>query len=288
MKSRYLLNVFLIALVLGLYWFLNHDSSTQENQQTLSTISYDEVTQISISRHGLDTISIQKHETHWQLVQPINAPANNTRIKLLLSILNAISRAQLSYADDSTLVQLGFDNTSTILKLNNDRFQFGNVESISNRRYVLHNDIIHLIDDSVAPLLNANAASFIDNKLIPLNQQVSKLIIPKYNADSTISTDNITIEQIDGRWVSGNLSADQLTILIDAWQHAYALQVLPLSTAKLPLSEPHKIIVWFQDQTEPVELQLQKDNRTLYLNSPLQQLSYQFPLSIMQQLLPDA
>ncbi|MFW5426845.1 MAG: DUF4340 domain-containing protein [Methylophagaceae bacterium] len=288
MKSRYLLNIFLIALVFGLYWFLNHDISTQQQQQTLSAISHDEVTRISIFRHGLDPISIQKDKTYWQLVQPINAPANNTRIKLLLSILNASSHAQLNHADDTTLAQLGFDNTNTVLKLNNDHFQFGNIESISKRRYVLHNDVIHLIDDSVAPLLNANAASFIDNKLIPLNKQISKLIMPKSNADNTISTDNITIEQKGGRWVSGNLSADQLTILIDAWQHAYALQVLPLSTAKLPLSEPHKIIIWFQDQTEPVELQLQKDNRTLYLNSPSQQLSYQFPLSIMQQLLPDA
>ncbi len=290
MKSRYLLNVFLIALVLGLYWFLNQDTATQQQQQTLSAISHDQIMQISISRHGLDTISIKKNKTNWQLMQPINAPANNTRIKLLLSILNTVSHAQLSHADDTTLAQLGFNNANTILKLNNDSYQFGNTESISNRRYVLYNGIIHLIDDNVAPLLNANAASFIDNKLIPLNQHISKLVIPTINTDQTLSPHNIIIEQKEGHWTSDNngLSSDQLTILIDAWQHAYALQVLPLSTAKLPLSEPHKIIVWFQEQAEPVELQLQKDNRTLYLNSPSQQLSYQVPISIIQQLLPDA
>ncbi len=290
MKSRYLLNIFLIILVLGLYWLLNHDTSTQDQQQTLTTISHGEITQIHISRHGLDTIAIQKNKTNWQLMQPIAAPANNTRIKLLLSILNARSYAQLSHANDATLAQLGFDNTNTILKLNDESFQFGDIEAISKRRYVLHNGIIHLVDDSVAPLLNANAASFIDNKLIALDFHISKLLIPIINTDQTLSLHNINIEQKEGHWTSDNkhLSSDQLTILIDAWQHAYALQVLPLNTAKLPLSDPHKIIVWFQNQAEPVEFELQKDNRTLYLNSPSQQLSYQFPLSIMHQLLPDA
>ncbi|PHS26223.1 MAG: hypothetical protein COA83_04105 [Methylophaga sp.] len=288
MKSRYLINILLIALVFSLYWFVNQEAPKQLQGQGLTATTHGDITKITILRDGLDTISIQKNASNWRLVHPINAPANNTRIKLLLSILNTNSHAQLSHADNATQTQLGFNDSSTILKLNEDNFQFGNIESISKRRYVLHNDVIHLIDDNVAPLLNANAASFIDNKLIALNHQISKLSLPTLNTDQTLSTHTITIEQKEGHWKSDNnkLSSDQLTILIDAWQHAYALQVLPLSTASVPASEPHNIVVWFQNQTEPVELQLQQDNRTLYLNSPSQQLSYQFPIALLQQLLP--
>ena len=288
MKSRYLINLFLVVLVLGLYWFLNQDTSTQTQQHTLSTIPYNDITNISIIRDGLDTISIHKNSASWQLMQPINAPANNTRIKLLLSILNASSHAQLSHADDSTLARLGFNDKNTMLELDDNSFQFGNIEEISKRRYVLYNDVIHLIDDSVAPLLNANAASFIDNKLIPLNDKITKLIIPKSSADKIISTDSITIEQKEGSWLSDNStqSADQLTILIDAWQHAYALQVIPLDTAKLPLTASYKVTILTKNSS--FEFELQSDERTLYLNSPSQQLSYQFPLSLIQQLLPDA
>ena len=275
-------------MALGLYWFLNQETPKHSQGRGLTTSAHGDITKITILRDGLDTISIQRSTSNWQLVQPINAPANNTRIKLLLSILNASSHAQLSHIDDATLTQLGFNNANTILKLDDASFQFGNIEPISKRRYVLHNDVIHLIDDNVAPLLNANAASFIDNKLILLNNQISKLVLPTLNTDQTISTDNITIEQKEGHWTSDDskFSSDELTTLIDSWQYTYALQVLPLSTAKLPLSEPHKIVVSFHNQTEPVELQLQKDNRTLYLNSPSQQLSYQFPVTLIQQLLP--
>ena len=284
MKSRYLFNILLIIVILGLYWFLNQETSIP-TQPTLSITSHDDISQITIARNGLDTISIHKNSSGWQLVQPLNAPANNTRIKLLLSILNTPIYAQLSHADNATRSQLGFSDTSTLLTLNNDRFQFGNIESISKRRYVLHNDVIHLIDDNVAPLLNANAASFIDNKLTPLNKQISKLIITKSNTDNSLSTNDIIIEQKQGRWISnGNLSADQLSLLIEAWQHAYALQVIPLKTAKLPLTEPHKIIIWLNDAS--IELELQTNVRTLYLNNQQQQLSYQFPVELLSQLVP--
>lgn len=283
MKSQYLINTALIILVLGLYWLLNQPPQTPQ-QQIINQTSPSDITKITITRDGLDTIVLQKTAADWQLSQPFQAPANNKRVKLLLSILAATSHGQLSHADSNTLNQLGLNKTSTLLQLNDNYFQFGEIESISKRRYVLHNDLIHLIDDSVVPLLNANAASFIDNKLIPLNKQISKLTIP------TLNTDSIAIEQKQGHWTSDNnkLSTDQLTILIEAWQHAYALQVLPLNTAKLPLSEPHKVVVWYHNQAEPTEFELQSDDRTLYLNNSQQQLSYQFPRSIMQQLLPDA
>lgn len=284
MKSRYFLNILLMIVVLGLYWFLNQDTSIP-TKPILSITSHDDISQITIDRNGLDTISIHKNSSGWQLVQPLNAPANNMRMKLLLSILNSPIYAQLSHADNATRSQLGFNDTSTVLTLNNDRFQFGHIEPISKRRYVLHNDVIHLINDNVAPLLNANAASFIDNKLIPLNKQISKLIITKSNTDNNLSTDDIIIEQKQGQWISnGNLSTDQLSLLIEAWQHAYALQVIPLKTAKQPLTEPHKITVWFNDAS--IELELKTDARTLYISNQQQQLNYQFPIELLTQLLP--
>ncbi len=288
MKSRYLINILLVCLVLGLYWLLNPNTPSQQQTQTLTPHPPGETTHITITRNGLDTIILEKSAANWQLLQPLQAPANNTRIKLLLSILHASSHAQLEHADSATLIQLGFDNTSTRLQLNNNSFTFGSTEAISKRRYVLHNDTIHLIDDNVAPLLNANATSFIDNKLVPIDHQLVKLSLPTLHAEQGFSANNITIEQKEGHWNSNDnaLSSDQLILLIDRWQYAYALQVLPLNNARLPSSEPHKITVWHQDKAMPVEFELQYDDKTLYLNNLSQQLSYQFPITLMSQLLP--
>ncbi|MDQ7072687.1 MAG: hypothetical protein Q9N32_03040 [Gammaproteobacteria bacterium] len=85
MKSRYLINFVLLVLVLVLFWFLNKPSPTSQ-QNTVSAITQNEITNIVISRSGLDPITLQKHATGWQLISPLQAPANNTRIKLLLSL----------------------------------------------------------------------------------------------------------------------------------------------------------------------------------------------------------
>jgi hypothetical protein len=288
MKSRYLINIVLIVLVLILYWFLNQPSPRPQ-QVTVSNITQNEITEITITRLELDTIKLQKKAVGWQLISPLQAPANNTRIKLLLSILNTPSYAQLQQTDTATLTQLGFNDASTTLQLNNDSFQFGTIEPISQRRYVLYNNRVHLIDDNVAPLLKANATSFIDNKLLPLEQQVSKISLPTLNQQQMVSTDTILIEQQDGHWqaVAITLSTDQLITLIDSWQHAYALQVLPLRKTTLPNSEIHLVKIWYRDQKEPTEFELQRDDRTLYLNNPSLKLSYQFPISLIQQLLPN-
>ncbi len=288
MKSRYLINFVLLFLVLVLFWFLNKPSPTSR-QNTVSEITQNEITNIVISRSGLDTITLQKHDTGWQLISPLQAPANNTRIKLLLSLLTTPIYAQLNQVDSAKLIQLGFNDASTIVQFNDYIFQFGTTEPISQHRYILHNNSVYLIDDNVAPLLKANAASFIDNKLIPLKRPISKISLPTINQQQEWSSKNIIIEQKDGHWYSDikTLSADQLTMLIDAWQHTYALQVLPIGKTTLPESTRHTITIWFDNQTDPTELELQYDSRALYLSHYSLNLSYQLPISLRQQLFPN-
>ena len=287
MKSRYLLNLFLIVVVVGLYWLLNQKPSPPQ-QITVTQMAQQDITDITITRPGLDEIILQKNSSNWQLIHPIQAPANNTRVKLLLSILNTASYAQLPRADNATLKPLGFDQASTTLTLNNASFRFGKTEAISHRRYLLHNKSVHLVDDNVAPLLNASAASFIDNKLIPVGRQISKLSVPTLNQQNVLSTKAIMIEQKNGHWHSENktISNDQLSLVIDAWQSTHALQVLPLNKARLPASEPQLVTVWYHQQTSPTKFDLQRDDKTLYLNNRSLKLSYQFPISLIQQLVP--
>ncbi|MDQ7072686.1 MAG: hypothetical protein Q9N32_03035 [Gammaproteobacteria bacterium] len=88
------------------------------------------------------------------------------------------------------------------MQFNDHIFQFGTTEPISQHRYILHNNSVYLIDDNVAPLLKANAASFIDNKLIPLKRPILKISLPTINQQQEWSSKNIIIEQKDGHWYS--------------------------------------------------------------------------------------
>ncbi len=284
MKSSYLTNLLLIFLVIGLYWFNNQSPTTEGDTPPLTTLSTNDIQQITIERIHLDNIILEKRSADWLLLQPFNARANNIRIKLLLSLLSMPSHAQLAYSDDELLTQLGLSPAKVTLKLNEYLFQFGNVETISNRRYVLYDGTIHLIDDQISHLLNASASSFIENRLIKPNNVINKITLPILDSTNTLSNEYADAEYLTGQWSHPEYSADQLTTLISVWQHAYALQVSPIK--KKDFSNSHQVTIWYKNIEEPTELKILLTDKILFIYDQQRQLKYQFPMALAQQLFP--
>lgn len=290
MKSTYLTNLVLILFVIGLYWYNNQNESHHNDVIKLASIASDDIQFITISRPKTDDIVLEKSPSGWHVTRPFKARANATRIALLLSLLTANSYAQLSVSDnDHSLSKYGLSPAKVTLSLNDHIFQIGDEETISQHRYVLHNATIHLIDDQVTPLLNANATSFIDNRLIPPNRSIAKLELPVRNTDNTLSTDPVIIENKQGHWHSPSLdmTKDQLTTLIDLWQHAYALQVVPVTKiASQATASTHKVRIFYQGNDHVSEFELRSTKNTLIITNVKQQLTYQFPVALYQQLIP--
>jgi hypothetical protein len=289
MKSSYLRNITLLLLIIGLYWFNSQSDTPTNNSAQLTAINSSEIELITISRTNADEITLEKTSSGWQIIHPIEVRANSTRIALVLALLNTYSYAQLT--DNSMLAQFGLTPAIISLKFDDYLFQFGDVETISKHRYVLFDGIIHLIDDQVTPLLNANVINFIDNRLILSSNIINKLELPILSADMTLSDATVTIENNDGHWLSDGqvkrATAVDLTILADTWQQAYALQVQPINTdIQQSSTPPHKVRIWYQNQDMPAELELQLTDHALFIIDRSQQLKYQFPPALAQQLLP--
>ncbi|MDH5357622.1 MAG: DUF4340 domain-containing protein [Gammaproteobacteria bacterium] len=288
MKFRYLTNLILILLVAGLYWY-NNQNEPNDDVAKLTSITRDEIQIITISRPTTDDIVLRKSSSGWQVTHPIKSRANGTRIDLLLSLLNTRSHAQLIVNDthDNALSQYGLSPAKVTLKLNDHVFKIGHNETINNYRYILHNDVIHLIDDDVAPLLHVNATGFIDNRLIPPNHTIRKLELPVRNANNDLSADPVIIENKEGHWISMSLdqTSDQLTTLIELWQYAYATRVLTFNMTDQSTAKTAKIRIWYQDIKQASEFDVEFTENTLFITDQ-QQLKYQFPASLFQQLIP--
>lgn len=291
MKSSYLRNFTLLILIIGLYWFNTQSDTVLNDTEQLTVINSSEIKLITITRANSDAITLEKISSAWQITHPIKARANKTRIALLLELLNTYSYAEQDLSSNTMLTQFGLSPAKLSLKLNDSLFQFGDIETISKHRYVLHDGIVHLIDDHVTPLLNANVSSFIDNRLILSSDVINKLELPMRNADNSLSDNSVTIENNEGLWQSDTelkqTTAIDLTILVESWQHAYALQVLPINNkSQQRLTSSHEIRVWYQNQDLPSVLEIQFTKQALFIIDHSQQLRYQFPLALAQQLLP--
>lgn len=285
MKSSYLTNVLLLCLIAGLYWYNNQEAAVRKQQQ-LTMLDQHHIQHITISRPNSTDITLGKLASGWQLVCPFQAQANITRIKLLLSLLNTASYAQLD--SSASLQQFGLSSNFVQLTLDDQVFQFGDVESISNHRYVLHNNIIHLTEDKVMPLLNANASSFIENRLFTKESHIQQIRLPFRNDDDSLSPQTMMIENMEGHWRSKSTqyTADQLSKFISSWQHTYALQVVPVNDSMHRDPEPVIIKILFKEQIESREFELQLGNNALFLIDTEAKLRYQFSKVMAKLLLP--
>jgi len=251
----------------------------------LTTLEPRDIQHIAISRPNSSDITLDKSGSGWQISSPFQAQANTTRIKLLLSLLNTVSYAQLN--NSQTLQQFGLGSSAVQLTLNEHTFQFGDIESISNHRYILYNKVVHLVEDKVMPMLKTNASSFIENRLLSKDSRIQKISLPLRNEDHSLSNQFVTIEKINGHWQSesSNYTADQLTTLIDAWQHAYALQVL-LIGPNSQQSINGSIKIWLNDEPPAIEFSIQQSNKALYIIDTNSNLKYQFTNGMTKQLFP--
>ena len=287
MIKKYLINLLLIGLIIGLYWFNNQNNVPVDVMPQLTPLVSTDIKTITISRSDSTEIILNKSSSAWQIIQPINAPANNSRIDLLLSFLNTPSYAQID-ASNSNLSQFELAPANITLGLDTQIIQFGGVEPISKHRYVLINNVIHLITDRITPLLSANAASFIENKLISRHNTITKITFPLLNSDNSFSNSSASIENISGHWRSSlaKTTSDQLSAYIENWQHAYAIQVLPLNSDDKKGATNKQIQLWYQGESQPVEFELKLSNNALFIIDRQQHLNYQFPLALLPKLLP--
>lgn len=285
MKSSYLTNLILLAIVVILLWVSQRDKPATEQLPSLSTLTAEAVNQLHIERSGKPTISLQRQQQGWQLTQPFSARANQTRVNLLLSLLSSPVHGQLQAMDQEALGQFGLAQPNVTLTMNQARFAFGNVESLSENRYVLHQGMVYLVQDDVTPLLNASAGSFVDNRLIAENTVISKLRIPASAGSDT----HIEIQQLDGRWHSDDTSAssDALKTLVDNWQHAYAMQVRHLDASQIAALPAPQIQLWLEGQQQAIQLIMTQNDQNLQLINPELQLQYDFPLALQSQLLAE-
>ena len=140
MKSSYLTNLILIIVIAGLFWLTQQASAPDDSYKKLSNVSADIINDITIKHAHRNDIKLHKQTTGWKIIQPIAADGNRTRIRLLLSLLSAPIHNQLNDITDTSLKKLGLKPVKVSLQLNQQLFVFGDVEPISKRRYVLHNN----------------------------------------------------------------------------------------------------------------------------------------------------
>ncbi|HCC82032.1 MAG TPA: hypothetical protein DEQ25_12450, partial [Methylophaga sp.] len=216
-------------------------------------------------------------------VQPIHVRANQTRINLLLSLLQQPAHQQIPVTQTTDLAEFGLQQPELSLVFNEYHFAFGDTEPLSGYRYILHNQQIYLINDDISPLLGASASSFVDNRLLDPASKIAALHLPELqNQQGQQKYAALSIVQQNDSWHSmpQNYPQDKLLALLQNWQQAYAMQVVIMLDDETSTPDEQEVTIKLTDNTQR-KFVVSHSEEGLTLTDHQQQLQYLFPATII-------
>ena len=160
MNQRIWINIFLLVIIFVLSAIIfSNKNEIEDELLPLSSINPKSIININVQRKNLDNLSFSKSNGVWNMITPFQFQANKARIESILKILETKSYNQFNL-DEVDIAQFALRSPAVILELNKNKFSFGTNNPINQRRYILFNKKIHMIDDSSFSSVNNQCRLF--------------------------------------------------------------------------------------------------------------------------------
>jgi hypothetical protein len=214
MKPKLLLNLILLAVLAVLAGVAFFEPGKEKAQ----TVYLTDIDTASLDRFELsngENLVFEKQNGLWRLAAPFAAPANDIRVRQLLAIAKAESKARYPLKPED-LPKFELAKPKAVLTLGQTKLVFGGFEPIDMLRYVQIGDTLHLAADDFAHHLAAKATDYVDKKLLPEDATLKEISLPGLHAKLGGK----------GQWAMDPPGdAPAMAELASAWQSARAIEV---------------------------------------------------------------
>ncbi|MEO5573468.1 MAG: DUF4340 domain-containing protein [Gammaproteobacteria bacterium] len=276
MNSRVLLNLGLLVLaaIAGLVMVYLPGLEKPATPIALTSLKPAQVTHILMQRTGQADIRLVKQQQGWFMTAPLTLSANTASVDSLLELAQIESQQQFN-ARAQDLGKFNVAEPRVRVRLNDEEIAFGGTEPLQQRRYVLVNNTVHLINEVVYDSLLSAPTVWVSSALLPPASQLSSIELP-----------GITLfKQSNGSWKltppQNNISSDTINSLVDEWTHAQAQQVKPYTTG----TAHGKVLLHLQSSKNPISFDIQARTPELILARPDLGVQYHLPAELSDRLL---
>ncbi|MBL4762261.1 MAG: DUF4340 domain-containing protein [Gammaproteobacteria bacterium] len=273
-SRRVLINIFLLGLMGIIFYFGQTVAERKAIKGQLTSLQPSAISNIKITRKGMNDIVLKKLNDHWQLTSPIKISANRFNTSQILQLATAKSGSSFAALEES-LHKYGLDKPETTVQLDDISIAFGNSNPIGYRRYVLIKNTVHLIRDRHIHWLRGDSDSFISLKLLPINAKIKRIQFPEI----------LISKNSEGQWQSSDStlfkSMDEIQALLSAWQNTEALQVV-----SAPLTEDAQTIIIELQSNEIINLAFIKTATGANISNQKTGIQYQFTNSQITDFFP--
>lgn len=270
MNARNLLNLILFITLIALISFAVLVDDTEDTvSYPVSQLTPDQVTTLEISVDE-QPVQMQKTDGLWMIMQPLKIEADEFRVHAILKLLTVKTDQQYD-ASTLDLNKYSLQPARASLTIDQQTFLFGGVSSVDNRRYLLTNNKLMLVEDTFFPLLSSGYKNLMRRQLMPSNAHISAIELDDYKiylnpqAAWEVSRKNIA---------DTTLSADAVKLFVDNWQH---IQAYAVYSAHKPYTGTTVTVHTADSQQYQFILQNTGEN-TVIINTQLE-LAYQFDIT---------
>ena len=274
-NSRLLLNIGLVIFVAVLILLVVFEPGLEKDPEEPGLVDLD-IEQVNTIRiiHNEETIQLDKKNDTWMMTKPVSAEGNEFKINSLLNLVKTKSHTHY-FTDEIDLAPIRLEKPRSQVFFNDIEVAFGDTQPINHQRYVMVDNIVHLINDYYYHHTISSAGNYISFSLLPPDSRIRKIVFP----------DKSILEKTDGKWNTKiKLSADNITNLINDWKHAEAIEV-KLYTQGKPKKQ---IAISIDGEARPVIFFVYKKENDSWLVNKSLTLQYQLTQDIAKKLLEPA
>ena len=233
MKNRWLVNLVLLTLVIGLVAFLylrpqaNTDAASQHEVSALKLADFKA---ISVEFPTQAATAFEKVDGLWRMTAPYKTRADQMSVQRILAIIAAKSMEKFPASD---LAKYGLDKPQLRLKLTNNtgvqEFDFGTINPVSEEQYVAYKDAVYLLPVSYAEAATTQAVELVDKNPLAVNE-AKQIMGFDFSRLEQWQALHLNVDIVNGQWktnaTKAKITQNELNEWLDfSWKQAQAKQV---------------------------------------------------------------
>ncbi|WP_455200184.1 DUF4340 domain-containing protein [Kaarinaea lacus] len=282
MQNPLTTNLILLLAIVGLVLIIWLDPFTtpEPDAVLLTQVDVNTVHNITMSKADKVYFSVEKRPLDqgiiWYLTKPVEMPANPIKVNQILDLLNTNSFRQYQIKSGN-LAKLGLNPPGWEIALDQTIVKFGKTEPIDQRRYVLVDATVHLINDRFSQYSFGSPLMLANLDILPADKSVAEIHLP-----------DKVIKKVDGQWQSSPasevISQDTINEYIDEWRYAQALRVA-LADRQDHSSDVTPVTIYLEKAELPIHLTVESTDQDFIITNKDWGVRYYVNSSIGERLL---
>jgi hypothetical protein len=199
MKSRWIVNILLLALVLAIVAFIKlrpQQEIVREVAYEVSTLKLATFTKVSVEFPTKAPVAFEKVDGYWYIAKPYKARADQMLVMRILSLVAAKSAQKFEATD---LTQFGLDQPKLKLKFDNEEFIFGTFNPVTSEQYVAYNNHVYLLPVSYAENAQSPVEEYLDKSPFKPDEQ-KKIAGFDFSHLEQWEEVRLNVDLVDGKW----------------------------------------------------------------------------------------